>query len=118
MNQKDRIEKAIDDIRSGLGYMPDDMIDTVMASFEVVKEALTTPQMEASDKYEMLTIKQRDEAEAVIDKLLDLIGVEHEWSSSFGFNDAIEAAEERISSILSMNSFDQALNEGDGVYRP
>lgn len=37
-------------------------------------------------------ISKRDHAEETIEKLLELIGVEYEWSSSFGFDEATDAA--------------------------
>ena len=44
-------------------------------------------------------ISKRDHAEEVIDQLLELIGVEYEWSSCFGFDDAVEAASIRMKNL-------------------
>jgi len=78
---------------------PDKLLIMVTNKHSELHRYLTTPQPEASDREELLTIKQRDQAEECIDKLLDLIGVEHEWSSSFGFSDAIESADEKLSTL-------------------
>lgn len=49
---------------------------------------------------EMLdAIKERDDAEDFVDKILDLLDVEHEWSNAFGYDDAYREAEASLDQI-------------------
>lgn len=50
--------------------------------------------MRACEKAIQVTVEQRDHAEDTIDRLCDAIGISHEWSSSYSFDDAVEAAME------------------------
>jgi len=61
-------------------------------------------------------IKQRDSAEDFIDKLLDLLDVEHEWSNVFGYNEAYQEAESELDQIRSFSAYEarhQARKEAD-----
>jgi chromosome segregation ATPase len=45
------------------------------------------------------TIDERDEAQDCIDKLLDIAGVEHEWSNLFGFYEACDLFDSEINTL-------------------
>jgi len=51
-------------------------------------------------------IKQRDSAEGFIDKLLDLLDVEHEWSNIFGYDEAYREAESELDQIRSFSAYE------------
>ncbi len=41
-------------------------------------------------------IAERDNAEEMVDTLLDIIGVEHEWSNLYNYNDALDDAKNKL----------------------
>ena len=58
------------------------------------------------EKETLDAIRERDDAENFIDKLLDLLEVEHEWSNVFGRDDAYREAEASIDQIRSISAYE------------
>ena len=69
--------------------------------------ALSSPHPEAREEDDkayseadmLALIDERDKAEGMVDSLLDIIGVEHEWSNAYNYSNALDDAQDALSRL-------------------
>jgi hypothetical protein len=71
----------------------------IKAEIKRYVQACIASAREQDDEEEwMKELSRRDYAEKTVDALLELIGVDYEWSSDYEFDDAVAEAEEKLAS--------------------
>ncbi len=53
-------------------------------------------------------MRQRDQAERVVDEIKDMLGIKEEWSNRYGYDEFIEDANALIASIVSVDGDDDS----------
>lgn len=62
-------------------------------------EALEEDGKEYSEADMLTLIDERDKAEDMVDSLLDIIGVEHEWSNAYNYSNALDDAQDALARL-------------------